>query len=93
MDPYTNAVAAEYALRLKLARQPDVCAECKCGPAGTHQHWCSHTDTTFALRDGHYCRVSGKVYGPWRSAPEARAGLQVQQRRALAQRNKAPAQP
>jgi len=41
-------------------------------------------DQVIALRDGFYAIVNGKHYGPWPLLEYARAGLQVEQRRAAA---------
>jgi hypothetical protein len=39
-------------------------------------------DQTFALRDGHYCVVNGKIFGTWETEALAKAGMAVEQRRA-----------
>lgn len=41
-------------------------------------------DQTFALRDGHYALVAGRIFGPWPDLGAATAGMQVEQRRATA---------
>ncbi len=38
-------------------------------------------DQTFALHDGHYCTVAGRIFGPWPDHGLAVAGMQVEQRR------------
>lgn len=41
-------------------------------------------DQTFFLRDGHYCIVKGRTFGPWPDKGAATAGMQTEQRRAKA---------
>jgi hypothetical protein len=43
-------------------------------------------DRIFALRDGFYALVEGRVFGPWANAGAAQAGLETEQRRAAARR-------
>lgn len=38
-------------------------------------------DQTFALHDGHYCTVAGRIFGPWMDRGAAAAGMQTEQRR------------
>lgn len=45
-------------------------------------------DQVFSLRDGFYCTVGGRVHGPWPDIGTAKAGLEVEQRRAAARRAK-----
>lgn len=39
-------------------------------------------DQVFAMRDGFYCIVDGRTFGPWALREYAEAGLQVEKRRA-----------
>lgn len=41
-------------------------------------------DQTFALHDGHYCAVAGRIFGPWPDHGSAEAGMHTEQRRHLA---------
>jgi hypothetical protein len=43
-------------------------------------------DQTFALRDGHYCIVDGRVFGTWPDQECAVIGMLVEQRRAAARK-------
>lgn len=39
-------------------------------------------DQAFALKDGFYCIVNGKIFGTWATLAIAKAGMEVEQRRA-----------
>jgi hypothetical protein len=53
---------------------------------------CLPADQVIALSDGFYAFVSGKMHGPWPMLAYAKAGLDVEQRRARnAERRKAAA--
>ena len=39
-------------------------------------------DQVFALKDGFYCIVEGKIFGTWETLAIAKAGMEVEQRRA-----------
>jgi len=43
-------------------------------------------DQAFALRDGFYCIVDGKVFGTWDTLALTKAGMAVEQRRADARK-------
>jgi hypothetical protein len=46
-------------------------------------------DQAFALKDGFYCMVKGKTFGAWDSLALAKAGMEVEQRRAADRARKA----
>jgi hypothetical protein len=48
-------------------------------------------DQVFALKDGFYCIVDGEIYGTWETRAIAEAGMQVEQRRTEARKQKANA--
>lgn len=47
------------------------------------------SDQVFALRDGFYCLVDGRVFGTWETLAIAKAGMEVEQRRAAVRKAKA----